>query len=146
MNKCTIEYVKEYYLNGPYLIIKAVNIGDNKEIEIEKFKKFKYLAMDFENIDEEIFKNIYKIVKFINNFENKIQYKIKNEEVFHLTLELTNTNKINYDDLYVINASIIYDNPSTYEELYYAELNFLIKKENGVFSEFFEQGNGNANN
>ena len=147
LNKCTIEYVKEYYLNGPYLIIKAVNIGDNKEeIEIEKFKKFKYLAMDFENIDEEIFKNIYKIVKFINNFENKIQYKFKNEEVFHLTLELTNTKKINYDDLYVINASIIYDNPSTYEELYYAELNFLIKKENRVFSEFFEQGNGNANN
>ena len=139
-----MEFVVDNYF-GYSSIIKSVNIGDNKEeIEITEFKKFLDFAMDLENKDEVIFKNIYKISRFIKDFNEKILDKFVDENNFHLILVLTNNNEINFNNIYVINASLTYYNPSTYEQLNYEEQNILVK--DIIFSEFFIQCAGNGNN
>ena len=141
-NKCVIVFkvVVNNYFSLSSITIKAVIIGDNKEeIEITEFKKFLEFAKDLENKDEIIFKNIYKITRFIKNFQEKILDKFVDENNFHLILVLTNNNQKNVNNIYVIDASLEYINSSTYGRSYYEEKNILVKDKNSIFSEFFNQ-------
>ena len=140
LNKCATKFRVDCYFGRTFIVIKSVTIGDNKEeIKVKEFENFLDFAMNFENRDEKIFKNIYKAAKLIKDFKERIRELFVNESNSYLTLKLINTHKINNDNIYVIDASLKFCDYLTNEILNYEEKNVLLKDKNSIFSGFFNQ-------
>ena len=127
LNKCSIDFSVHKNDNQNLIKMDHASIGDNNlNITVDKLEKFMNISMKFNDTDDEILENCYRLSKFIEEFKQRIIKEFINDYELQLKLELTKNSETYNDGIYDIDALYIFYEPWTNKEFSYREENVLI--------------------